>query len=538
MKRKLNNSLIIAAAGSGKTTELVKQIIQKANELPNDKYLAVITYTNSATNEILERLQKKVSIQPNIFVGTIHSFLIKFLIKPYGKVLRLVPNELIITDYEIKVNNSSKNPFVEKNMIVNRLSEKGVLTYDYIVTLSKKILENEEVKKRFCNRIRYLFVDEFQDSTNTQFEIFDTLRKGKNSEVILVGDPEQRIMNFRNKPRKRKGSTGAKKVPLHPIDALQNKKVYSISKLNCNYRSSETIVNFINHFHSSIQQEWANKEITSKNPVMFIPSTKLKTIISDFNNLCVNKSYCKVVPKTRFFLAHENKVYKNYRKVDFSHKSKENLPLFTCVFEFLSAFYNIKKDQLPQTLELEEIELRKKCLLLFYEINYNINFDLEDFADFVESTFNRKRQETDEEVKFNIKERTKRLVDELSNRTIPDNEDLSKELEEYHDSFLTIHKSKGLQADAALVIAKNEKELLMWLEDDKEKRLLDQQDKCRLGYVAFSRPKEFLCIACLTLISESTQKLLINLMLTIIHHQKNKSKIHFRHYNLYTDSCH
>ena len=100
---------------------------------------------------------------------------------------------------------------------------------------------------------------------------------------------------------------------------------------------------------------------------------------------------------------------KNYRKVDFSHKSKENLPLFTCVFEFLSAFYNIKKDQLPQTLELEEIELRKKCLLLFYEINYNINFDLEDFADFVESTFNRKRQETDEEVKFNIKERTKRL---------------------------------------------------------------------------------------------------------------------------------
>lgn len=49
MKRKLTNSLIIAAAGSGKTTELIKQIIQKESELPNDKYLAVITYTNSAT---------------------------------------------------------------------------------------------------------------------------------------------------------------------------------------------------------------------------------------------------------------------------------------------------------------------------------------------------------------------------------------------------------------------------------------------------------------------------------------------------------
>ncbi|MGM0890473.1 MAG: UvrD-helicase domain-containing protein [Bacillota bacterium] len=508
MKRKLNNSLIIAAAGSGKTTELIKQIIQKARELPNDKYLAVITYTNSATNEILERLQKKVSIHPNIFVGTIHSFLIKFVIKPYGKVLGLVPNELIITDYEIKVNKSSANPFVEKNMIVNRLSDKGVLTYDYIVTLSKKILENKEVKNRFCNRIRYLFVDEFQDAPNTQFEIFDTLRKGKNSEVILVGDPEQRIMNFRNKPRKRKGSAGTKKVPLHPIDVLQNKKTYSISKLNCNYRSSETIVNFINHFHSSIQQVWANKKITSKNPVMFIQTTTLKTIISDFNNLCVNNNYCKVVPKTRFFLAHENKVYNNYRKVEFNHKSKENLPLFTCILEFLSAFYNIKKDEFPQVLGLEEIELRKKCLLLFYEINSNIAIDLDNFMDFVETTFNRKRLETGEKIQFNIKDRSKRLVEELTNRMIPDNEDSSNELNKYRDSFLTIHKSKGLQADAALVVAKNEKELLMWLEDGKEKRLLDQQDKCRLGYVAFSRPKEFLCIACLTPVGEETIKIL------------------------------
>ncbi|EJQ82506.1 UvrD-helicase domain-containing protein [Bacillus toyonensis] len=506
MKRKLHNTLIIAAAGSGKTTELIKRITRKSRELPNDKYLAVITYTNSATNEILERLQKNVSVQPNIFVGTIHSFLIKFLIKPYGEVLGLVPNELIITDYEINVNKSSSNSFIEKNMIVDRLSKKGVLTYDYIVTLSKKILDNKDVKKRFCNRIRYLFVDEFQDSTNTQFEIFDTLRKGKNSEVILVGDPEQRIMNFRNKPRK--GSTGTRKVPLHPIDSLQKKTTYTINKLKSNYRSSETIVNFINQFHSSIQQEWANKEISSKNPVTFIQSTKLKSIITDFNGLCINKDYCELIPKTRFFLAHENKVYNNYRKFNCDNKSKENMSLFTCIYEYLSAFYNIKKDFLHQTLEMEEIELRKKCLLVLYEINYNINIDLEYFSDFIETTFSRKRLETGEKVSFKIKEKTKRLVEELSNRIILENEDLSKELNEYRDSFLTIHKSKGLQADAALVVAKNEKELLMWFEDDKEKRLLNQQDKSRLGYVGFSRPKEFLCIACLTPISESTLKLL------------------------------
>jgi DNA helicase II / ATP-dependent DNA helicase PcrA len=509
MTRKLNNLLIIAAAGSGKTTELIKHIIKKAKELPDEKYLVVITYTNSATNEILERLQKNLTIKSNIFVGTIHSFLIKFLIKPYGKVLGMVPDELIITDYEIKVNKASSNSFIEKNIIASRLSEKGVLTYDYIVTLSKKILENDEAKKRFCNRIRYLFVDEFQDSTSTQFEIFDILRKGKNSEVILVGDPEQRIMNFRNRTRKRKGSNGVKKVTLHPIDTLQNKTTYSISKLKCNYRSSETIVDFINHFHSSIKQEWANKKITSKNPVVFIKSTILKSIISDFNNLCFNNKYCEFIPKTRFFLAYENKIYNNFRKADFHHKPTENLPLFSSIHEFLSAFYNIKKDQLHQILGLDEIELRKKCLSLFYEINYNLNLDLDNFIGFVENTFNCKRLEANDEVKFNIKERTKKLVDDLSNRMIFNHNDSSENEEiEYQDSFLTIHKSKGLQADAVLVVAKNEGELLMWLEDDKEKRLLDQQDKCRLGYVAFSRPKEFLCIACLTPVSQDTLKLL------------------------------
>lgn len=505
MKRKLNNSLIIAAAGSGKTAELIKQIIQKENELPDHKYLAVITYTNSATNEILERLQKKVSLRPNIFVGTIHSFLIKFIIKPYGKVLGLVPNELIITEYEIKTSPSSKNPFVEKNLIVNRLSSKGVMTYDYIVTLSKKILENNEVKTLFCNRIKYLFVDEFQDARKTQFEIFDCLRKGKKSEVILVGDPEQRIMSFKNKPRK---VTEASKIPLHPIDALQNKKTYSIIKLGYNYRSSETIVNFINQFHCSIQQEWANKNVISNNPVIFISATKLETIISNFNNLCEDSNHCMFIPKTRFFLAHENKLFNDYKKVEYSHKSKENLPIFTSVIEFVSTFYNLKKDELPQFLGLDEIELRKKCLLVFYEINNNINFNPSVFIDFVEKTFSVKRFEDAEGIQFSINEQCKRLFSELSNRMFLDTDDSSKESNKYQDSFLTIHKAKGLQAEAVLVVAKNEKELLMWLEDNKEKRLLDQQDKGRLGYVAFSRPEEFLCIACLTSISEETVKTL------------------------------
>src|SRR5699024_10850688 len=73
------------------------------------------------------------------------------------------------------------------------------------------------------------------------------------------------------------------------------------------------------------------------------------------------------------------------------------------------------------------------------------------------------------------------------------------------ECFMTIHKSKGLQADAVLVVAKAENQLKKWLESDEKVRMSDKIDMCRLGYVAFSRAKEYLCIACLENISDLTK---------------------------------
>ena len=60
----------------------------------------------------------------------------------------------------------------------------------------------------------------------------------------------------------------------------------------------------------------------------------------------------------------------------------------------------------------------------------------------------------------------------------------------------SIRKAKGLQADAVLVVAKDVADLKKWLQTDRLVRVADKQDKCRLGYVAFTRPKEMLCIGC------------------------------------------
>ena len=70
----------------------------------------------------------------------------------------------------------------------------------------------------------------------------------------------------------------------------------------------------------------------------------------------------------------------------------------------------------------------------------------------------------------------------------------------------SINRAKGLEADAVLVVAKTPNELNKWLVIDGDEREADKQDKSRLGYVAFTRPREMLCLACLKAIDDETRQ--------------------------------
>ena len=72
-------------------------------------------------------------------------------------------------------------------------------------------------------------------------------------------------------------------------------------------------------------------------------------------------------------------------------------------------------------------------------------------------------------------------------------------------------KAAEFGADAALVVAKGVAELKKWLQTDRSVRVADKQDKCRLGYVAFTRPREMLCIACLKELDTELIQMLQNL---------------------------
>ncbi|HEX3659618.1 MAG TPA: hypothetical protein VHV55_27770, partial [Pirellulales bacterium] len=80
----------------------------------------------------------------------------------------------------------------------------------------------------------------------------------------------------------------------------------------------------------------------------------------------------------------------------------------------------------------------------------------------------------------------------------------------------SIRRAKGLEADAVLVVAKGLAELKKWFITDPAVRNADKQDKCRMGYVAFTRPREMLCIACLKPSDCETEALLASLGVTTV----------------------
>ena len=95
--------LTLAGPGSGKTTDLVKQIKNTVSNLKQNREMAVITYTNASVDDIKEKLSDSIVITPNIFIGTIHSFLMHYFIMPHADSLGYnVANVLVVDKLSMK----------------------------------------------------------------------------------------------------------------------------------------------------------------------------------------------------------------------------------------------------------------------------------------------------------------------------------------------------------------------------------------------------------------------------------------------------
>ena len=78
------NILLKACPGSGKTRTITYKIAYELSKLESNKqYIVAITYTNRAADEIKERIELLGVDTEQLWIGTIHSFCVEWILKPY-----------------------------------------------------------------------------------------------------------------------------------------------------------------------------------------------------------------------------------------------------------------------------------------------------------------------------------------------------------------------------------------------------------------------------------------------------------------------
>lgn len=270
--------LILAGAGSGKTSVLTKRVaylIKERNVSPSN--IVAITFTNKAAKEMKERIIKEVGKEGyDIQISTFHSFGLRIIRENYEKlgyeknftiidsddsltVVKKILKEMGI-DYArfnpkfIKNQISScKNEMVTpekyKNLVNDELSD---ITYKVYKRYQDTLLRNnsldfddllikpielfnkyKEVLENYQELFKYVFIDEYQDTNEAQY-ILSKMISAKYKNICVVGDDAQSIYSWRGANFK---------------NILNFEKDYKNAKvilLEQNYRSTKTILNAAN----------------------------------------------------------------------------------------------------------------------------------------------------------------------------------------------------------------------------------------------------------------------------------------------------
>lgn len=175
---------MIAAAGSGKTTWVVKKALEQ-----KEGNVLITTYTISNAAEITKKIiELNKAVPEYITVQTWFSFLLQHGVRPYqGQLLAKRINGLLL------VNEQSNRYAAEETSFMEHYFTPGLKIFSdklskFVIRSDKK--SSGEVISRLSRIYTHVFVDEVQDLAGFDLEVLKLLFLS-NSQVLLVGDPRQ-----------------------------------------------------------------------------------------------------------------------------------------------------------------------------------------------------------------------------------------------------------------------------------------------------------------------------------------------------------
>jgi uncharacterized protein (TIGR00375 family) len=188
--------LIVAGPGTGKTRTLTHRIAYLCAELGvfPERCLA-ITFTRRAAEELRERLDSLLG-EPaeDITVGTFHSLGLAIL-RENAKAAGLPAGWRIADDTERA--QAREQAGDDELAYAKLLRQQDLVDLDDLITMPVDLLrDNPPLVERYRKRWRWIFVDEYQDVDETQYELLRLLSPSDGN-LCAIGDPDQAIYSFR-----------------------------------------------------------------------------------------------------------------------------------------------------------------------------------------------------------------------------------------------------------------------------------------------------------------------------------------------------
>lgn len=268
------NRVIIAAAGSGKTTELINQSI-----MYNDKKILILTYTQDNLTEIKNSMfEVNGSIPPNVKIQTWFSFLLADCVRPYQNFV--YGNKRIDS---ICFVNGISTQYVSQNDIDKYYMKDGHLIYTDKITKFVCLCNQKSkglVIKRLESLFDYIFIDEAQDLAGFDFDFLKLLLASKIN-ILLVGDSRQSTYSTNNS---NKNAKYKKENIFNLFLEWEKKKLCTIEyKTDC-YRCNQIICNIADQLYPEMPKTTSrNNKETGHDGLFYIKQQHLDKYISDFN---------------------------------------------------------------------------------------------------------------------------------------------------------------------------------------------------------------------------------------------------------------
>ncbi len=274
---------IVACAGSGKTTTVagkVAYLLDPANNFDIKPYnIIAFTYTEKAAGELKNKILNNVGQyrgMANMYIGTIHGWCLKslqeneykyqsfsvlddiklklFVDKHYDVIgmkdisklsntsvslRRFIDTSLFVRIMDIvRESEICKNAYYPENILSAKkkyqeaLLSKRYFDFSMIMEKAMECLEDDtNLTKSIKNNLKYLIVDEYQDVNPLQEKLINRLQKISDCKLIVVGDDDQNIYQWR----------GSNNKYIINFESKFDKNDVKTIPLSLNYRSSEGI---------------------------------------------------------------------------------------------------------------------------------------------------------------------------------------------------------------------------------------------------------------------------------------------------------